>query len=492
VNPLEITDLTVTYPDGRRALDGVELRVEEGERCGIVGRSGSGKTTLARAVLGLLPPGTQMSGSIRVAGHEVVGATEPELRRLRGLLVGYVPQDPFAAYDPLRTVGHHIAEAWAAHRQRPPDGAIPHALGTLDIAEPRHRARQRPHEWSGGMLQRATLIAATAHTPLLTLADEPTSALDTGLADDVLTLITRRCGALVVISHDLALLARHTDTLLVLDNGRAVERGPASSLLNTPTAAETKSLVDAATLGPRRPGPVSPTRPVAAATAVTRTYPHAARIVTAVAGATIEIAAGQVIGVVGRSGSGKSTLARLLGGMERPDHGTVTLDGHDIWAGRRRALRPGYVMPVFQDPIAGIDRRWPIWRTLAEPLRARGERHTRRRLREIATGHLEQVGLAGVDPDRLPGTLSVGQAQRVAVARALAARPALLIADEPTASLDTTSTATLTALLRRIADDGTAILVVSHDAPRLRTYADRILTMNDGHLSEPSTAAEIS
>ena len=481
--PLEVEGLTVRYPDGRTALDGLDLTVGPGERWALVGRSGSGKTTLVRAVLGLLPPGTGVSGSVRVGGREVLGATGKTLRELRGLVVGYVPQDPFAACDPLRTVGHHVGQAWAAHRRRPPAGAVVSSLTGVGIARAGQRVAQHPHQWSGGMLQRATLVAATAHTPLLTLADEPTSALDAELADDVLDLVRRTCGALLLISHDLALVARHAESVLVLHEGRAVERGAAATLLREPTAPETRTLVAAADPLPRVPVERPPGPPVAQVRGVSRHYGRGDRTVTAVEHVTLDIAAGEVVGVVGRSGSGKSTLARLVGGMERPDTGTALLGGRDAWAGRR-GLRPGYVMPIFQDPVAGLDRRWALWRTLAEPLRARGERHSRARLRELAAQALDRVGLAGIDVDRLPGTLSVGQAQRVTIARALVARPALLIADEPTASLDVAAAAAVTALLRAVADDGAALLVVSHDRARLASYADRVVTMRAGRLAE--------
>lgn len=473
-DPLVVDALTVTYPDGHRALDTVSLTVGAGERWAVVGRSGSGKTTLVRAVLGLLPPRTRVTGSIRVGGQEVLGAPEAVLRAVRGLVAGYVPQDPYAACDPLRTVGHHVTEAWAVHRRRPPDGAVSAALGGVGIPDGGRRALQHPHQWSGGMLQRATLVAATAHAPLLTLADEPTSALDAELADDVLDLVRRTCGALLLISHDLALVARHTDSVLVLADGAAVETGPAATLLRSPTAPETRELVAAATVVPRAAPAAAPGAPVAQADGVSRRY----GVVTAVEDVTLTVAAGEIVGIVGRSGSGKSTLARLVGGMERPDAGTVRLGGGD---GR---LRPGFVMPIFQDPVASLDRRWALWRTLTEPALARGERHSRRARRALATEALERVGLGDLDVDRLPGSLSVGQAQRVAVARALAARPALLIADEPTASLDVASAAAITALLREIADAGAALLVVSHDAPRLGGYADRVVTMDAGHLTE--------
>lgn len=466
---LVVERLTVTYPDGRRALDGLSLEIGAGGRQAVVGRSGSGKTTLVRAILGLLPPGTRAEGSIRVDGQEVLGRTDSGLRGLRGRVIGYVPQDPFAACDPLRTVGHHVGEAWRAHGERPPDGAVASALTEVGIAAAQERCRQHPHQWSGGMLQRATLLAATAHNPLLTLADEPTSALDTELADDVLDLVRRRCGALLLISHDLALVARHTDAVVVLAAGRVVEEGPPETLLRTPAAPETQALVAAAAVAPRvatRP----PAPAVASVTGVSRRY----GAVTAVDDVTLTVGEGEIVGVVGRSGSGKSTLARLLGGMERPDTGTVGLVG--------ARERPGFVMPIFQDPVASLDRRWALWRTLTEPLIGRGERPSRKRRRELAAEALERVGLADVGVDRLPGALSVGQAQRVAVARALVARPALLIADEPTASLDVASAAAITALLREIADAGTAMLVVSHDRTRLAGYADRIVRMAEGRI----------
>ena len=470
--PLVVEGLTVRYPDGYRALDGLDLRVGAHERWALVGRSGSGKTTLLRAVLGLLPPGSRATGSVRVGGTEVLGAPARVLRGLRGLVAGYVPQDPFAACDPLRAVGHHVAEAWTAHRRTPPAGAVVGGLTGVGIADAAARAGQRPHQWSGGMLQRATLLAATAHDPLLTLADEPTSALDAELADDVLALVRRRCGALLLISHDLALVARHAESVLVLDGGRAVERGPAADLLTAPAAAETRRLVAASAPVARGVRAAPPGEPVARVEDVTRRYRHAGGEVVAVDGVSLAVRPGEVVGVVGRSGSGKSTLARLLGGMERPDSGTAVLGG----------ARPGYVMPVFQDPVASLDRRWALWRTLTEPLAARGERHGRARRRALATAALERVGLSGVDPDRLPGSLSVGQAQRVAVARALAADPALLVADEPTASLDVAAAAAVTDLLRGIADAGTAMLVVSHDERRLASYADRVVRMRDGRL----------
>ncbi|GAA4308056.1 ABC transporter ATP-binding protein [Klenkia terrae] len=477
MNALEVRGLTVTYPDGYRCLVGVDLVVPEGGRVGLVGTSGCGKTTLVRAVLGLLPRGTHVAGSISVGGAEVLGRPERELRALRGTAVGYVAQDPFAACDPLRRVSSHVAEAWLAHGRRPPEGAVTARLADVGITDVVRRAAQHPHQWSGGMLQRATTVAAAAHRPPLTLVDEPTSALDAELADDVLDLVADAGRALLLVSHDLALVARHTDSLVVLDGGRVVEDGPSAQLLTAPRHPVTAALVAASTPPPRTVAAPTVGAPQVVLSGVTRSYAGH----PAVHGVDLQVRAGEVLGVVGRSGSGKSTLLRVAAGLERPDAGRVQLGGEDAWTSGRATLpRRGWAMPVFQDPVASLDRRWPLWRTITEPLPGRSSRAVRRRR---AAAELARVGLAGVDVDRLPGTLSVGQRQRVAIVRALVAGPALLVADEPTASLDVDSAAVVASLLRAAADEGCAVLVVSHDRPRLASYADRIVTMWDGELT---------
>ena len=470
---LSVQGLTVTYADGYTALRGIDLDVPAGERWAVVGRSGSGKTTLVRAVLGLLPPGATTTGSVRVDGQEILGLPEPQLRALRGRTIGYVPQDPYAACDPLRTVEHHVAEAWRAHRLTPPPDRIVTDLEGVGIDDAARRAGRHPHTWSGGMLQRATIVAATAHAPPLTLADEPTSALDAELADDVLHLVRARSGALLLVSHDLRLVARHADQVVVLAEGRVAERGPAATLLSAPSAPSTIEMLDAATPRPRpaRAGPPGPV--VLRARDLVRRYSGT----TAVDGVSVTLRAGEVLGIVGRSGSGKSTLARLLAGMERPDAGTVVF-------GDGERPRPGFVMPVFQDPVASLDRRWPLWRTLTEPLRARGERLRRTAAEQAAADMLRRVGLDGIAPARRPTTLSVGQAQRVAIARALASRPGLLVADEPTAALDVAGTAEIIVLLRELAGDGTAVVVVTHDRERITGCADRVLALRSGRAEE--------
>ncbi|TKJ18279.1 ATP-binding cassette domain-containing protein [Blastococcus sp. CCUG 61487] len=487
---LEVQGLTVTFADGFRGLVDVDLVVPHGGRLGVVGSSGCGKTTLVRTVLGLLPPGTQVTGTVRVDGREVTGCSERELRSRRGTDIGYVAQDPYAACDPLHRVERHVTEAWTAHRRRPPDGVVAERLSGVGIPDAARRAAQYPHQWSGGMLQRATTVAGTAHEPLLTLADEPTSALDAELSDGLLELLRRTCRSLVLVSHDLALVARHTDEVLVLDGGRVVERGAAGTVLGRPAHEVTRLLVAASTPAPRAASTASAPpsgMPAVRLTGVGRTYASGGSAVPAVRGVDLDVHAGEVVGVVGRSGSGKSTLLRLAAGLEPPDTGRVLLAGADAWprASRRRVVRPraGWAMPVFQDPVASLDRRWPLWRTVTEPLVLAGGRLSRAERRRRTAEALADVGLGEVDVDRRPATLSVGQCQRVAVVRALIARPALVVADEPTASLDVDAAAAVAALLRAAADDGAAVLVVSHDEPRLASYADRLVRMADGELT---------
>lgn len=246
---LTITDLTITYGNGARAVRGLSLDVREGECLAVVGESGCGKTTIALTILGLLPRRAKATGSVRVRDTEIVGASERVLRQLRGAAVGYVAQDPFAACDPLRSVGHHVEEAWTAKGLRPPPGSVAERLTALGIDDAERRAKGRPHQWSGGMLQRATIAAANVHRPALTVADEPTSALDADRADGVLAALREASNALLLVSHDLSLVARHADRVAVMYHGRIVERGSADEVIRHARHPYTRALIAAS---PRR------------------------------------------------------------------------------------------------------------------------------------------------------------------------------------------------------------------------------------------------
>lgn len=475
---LRIDGLTVAYRGGFRAVDGLSLEVGRDEVVALVGESGCGKSTVLRAVLDLLPGRAEIEGSVVLNSmplHELG-------RRERGALqqqAGYVTQDPYSAYDPLRTVRHHMLEPLRAQRARVDESLTLERIAAAGVREPSTRWTQYPHQWSGGMLQRADIIAATQLDPAITLADEPTSALDAELADGMMQLLRRQSRAVLFVTHDLELAARHADRIIVMDQGRVVEHASPHVLLTRPTHPQTLRLVGSVRQRAElRHAPQSPRGEVVARlVGVTKRYRTRGGSQLAVDSADLHVHSGEIVGIHGRSGSGKSTLLRLLGRLEEPDSGRV-----EVQAGA------GVVLPIFQDPVSSLDRRWPIWRSVTEPLLARGGHQgksapSRRRRRELAHAALDAVGLGHIDPATFPGALSVGQCQRVAIARAVCAAPPLVIADEPTASLDVTTAGEIARLLGDLRDLGTALVIVSHDVAFLRMLADRILRMDHGRLT---------
>ena len=478
---LTYEDVTIAYPNGRCAALGVHLDIRPGECHALVGESGSGKTTLGRAALGLLPGGTRIQGSIRVCGIEVARAAPAEMRRLRGLRAGLIAQDPFHAFNPLARVEDHIAEAWRAHRMRPPRERIFDQLTQMGIPDAAARARQYPHEWSGGMLQRATIAAAAAHRPALLVADEPTSALDADNARGVLELLRTRQAALLLISHDLNLVARFADRVSIMKEGRILESGATDEILRRPQHHYTRELLAASPRAIGGDGELVDRREGVAleATALCKTYRQRGRSLLAVDRASLRVRRGEILGICGPSGSGKSTLLRLLAAIEPPTGGSIAFGGKPV-------PDAGYVMPIFQDPVGSLDARWPVWRTITEPLLAshRKERPARAARRELARERLGAIGLAGIDPEARPAELSVGQCQRIAILRALLAEPAVLLADEPTSALDALHAGAILRLLRNAAAAGTAIILVSHDRQLLQAACHRVLQMREGALKE--------
>lgn len=476
---LRIRGLTVRYSSGPAVLDGLDLDIGAGECLALVGESGCGKTTLARAILGLLPRHATVTGTVELLGNDIGHAPAKGRRALLGTHLGYVAQDPYAACDPIRTVRHHIEEAWRAHRAAVPPGAVEQRMSALGIDAAATRLRDRPHQWSGGMLQRASISAATVHDPELVLADEPTSALDAELADGVLHAVRRASRSLLLISHDLRLVENHADRVAVLRDGRIVETGRTGSIITTPRHEYTSQLLTAADSIRPAPRPAadsyrpSATPPVVTIDRVSVSYRSGTAAIQALHDASLTVHAGEIVGIAGPSGAGKSTLLRIASGIEPPESGTVTFAGGQASAPR------GYVMPVFQDPVASLDRRWPIWRSITEPATVTARLSRPERLR-LASEALARVRLGGLDPHRRPGQLSVGQCQRVAIARALIARPSLIVADEPTASLDVTTAAEIIDLLRLTRASGLAIALVSHDEALLAAVADRIVRIRDG------------
>ena len=473
---LRIENLSVSYGDAFPALGNVQLDIAPGECVAVVGPSGSGKSTLARAILGLLPGGASMAGNILFAGQALPTRSEAGMRPLRGRRIGYVAQDPYQACNPLRPVHDHVADAWHVHRLVPPENRVAQRLADAGIASPDTAMWQYPHQWSGGMLQRASIGAATAHAPPLLIADEPTSALDADRADTILAMLNSQCSAILLISHDLDLVLRHADRIALCEAGALVETGTPDELAVSPRPA-TRALFGATQAHfPHRAAPTN-AETLVALDGVSRKFRIGRDARSVLAGIDLTLGAGEVVGIAGPSGCGKSTLLRLIGGLDQPDAGSVS---------RHPALaRPGAIMPIFQDPVASLNARWPVWKSLVEPLTApflprlpRAERIARART------VLDRIGLGDIDMESRPGELSSGQCQRISVARALIASPRLVLADEPTSALDTLSRHQVLTLLAEAAAGGTAIAMVSHDRQMLARFADRILVYADGDFVE--------
>ncbi|WP_221585158.1 ABC transporter ATP-binding protein [Microbacterium sp. G2-8] len=481
---LSLRDLRVDLPGTGRVLDDVSIDVRAGEILGVVGASGAGKSVLARTLLGL----TQDDPSARVAaerftfdGRDLRRTPRRTWRRLRGAQIGLVLQDALQSLDPLRTVEAEVGETLRIQRVPRRDrrerilaaleqAGLPHAAGHL---------RQRSGDLSGGMRQRVLIASAIVGGTRLIVADEPTTALDATTAVHVLDLLGRLRddgAAIVLITHDIHAVRRAADRLAVLDRGRIVEQGTMGDVLGTPAHAVTRSLVAAVPSGPkpapRRESLAAPDdahRPPAelvAAVRVTKRY----RDVTAVDGVDLALSPGETLGVVGESGSGKTTLARILIGAESPDEGTV-----------ERADRTMRLVP--QDPLGSFDPRHTVERIL---------RTARRGDAPEPVELLRRVGLDAALLLRRPARLSGGQRQRVAIARALAARPDVLVCDEPVSALDVTTQAGILDLLLTLQrDEGLAMVFISHDLAVVRRVSDRLLVMQAGRVVDRGATEDV-
>ncbi len=480
---------------GRRVVDGVSFDVAPGEALALVGESGSGKSATARAIIGLLPPGLHRDGGrVALAGEDLSAAVPP---RLRGPGIGMVFQEPMTSLNPALTVGAQMEEGLAIHSRlsrRERRGACAAMLERVGIADPGRRLSAYPHEFSGGMRQRIMLASVMLLRPRLLIADEPTTALDTltqrEVMDLMLSLARERGSSVLLIPHDLGLIARYADRAAVMRAGRIVEEGPARALLAAPRAEYARALVDALPRrAPPRP-PRPPAAPVLEARDLSVTFP--ARGVfrrdaprRAVDGVSLAVHPGEVVALVGGSGSGKTTLGRAMLRLVPSSAGTVLFRGDDVTRATGPALLPLRLACgiVFQDPTSSLDPRMRARDIVAEPLRLPGDVPPRDRLAR-AEAALQEVGLGGLG-DRFPHALSGGQRQRVAIARALVRDPALIVADEAVSALDATVRKSVLALLRDAqARRGFACLFVTHDLGVVEEIADRVVVMRDGRIVE--------
>ncbi|MFI1463554.1 ABC transporter ATP-binding protein [Nocardia carnea] len=451
---VEVSGLTVHYGD-HRILRDISFRVHRGETVAIVGPSGCGKTTILRAVLGMLDDSARVSGSLRIGGEEMSGRPERDFRAVRGTVLGYVGQDPYGAMDPLMSVATNIAQGWRITGRKPPHHRIVEDTAALGLTAPA-RLRERPFAWSGGMLQRAAIVTGRALDPVLVLADEPTSALDDVNAHRVLAALTRPGATLLIVSHDRELVAQYADRVYSAENGTLRETTP----IPPP---------DAEAIAAREPKPI-PAPPLISAEGLTKRYASGGGLPPT----DIQVRPGEIVGIAGASGSGKSTLLRVLAGAEQPSEGTLR------WNGAPGAPPAGQAGLIFQDAVGSLAPRRPLYRSLTEPLLPRlRDRLPRAESLAITRAALDRVGLGDIDPTTRPGRLSGGQAQRVAIARALVADVRLLLADEPTAALDDATAQRILDLLRDMADEGRAVVVVSHSRRALRRIADNIITLGE-------------
>jgi peptide/nickel transport system ATP-binding protein len=514
---LSIRGLQVAYRTRHGSIPatfGVNLDVSRGQVVALVGESGSGKSTTAHAVIGLLPRGGRVeSGQILFEGRDLLAVPERELREVRGGGIGLIPQDPTVSLNPLTRVGAQVAEVLEIHGLVPDTTAAAEQavelLRRAGLPDPAVRARQYPHQLSGGMCQRVLIAIALAGRPRLVIADEPTSALDVTVQRQVLdhleTLTRESDTAVLLITHDLGIAADRAQHVVVMSQGRVVEQGPTERVLSEPSHPYTRRLIaDAPSLASTRlrtrPPPPAPSAGGSALVEVTDLVKDfslpsggASDTLRAVDHVSFSIRRGETFALVGESGSGKSTTARLLLRLSTPTSGRVVVDGRDITASKAADLRTvrRRVQLVYQNPYASLDPRFTIEEIVAEPLRAFriGSRAQRRsRVAEL----IDQVALPVGALSRRPTELSGGQRQRVAIARALAVRPELLVCDEPVSALDVTVQTQILRLLSSLQDElGLTMLFITHDLAVVRQIADRVGVMRNGALVETGPADQI-
>ena len=498
---LEVRDLSIRYAD-TAAVSGLSFAVDAGESVGLVGESGSGKTQTALAIMGLLPEKASIGGSIAVHGADVVGASERQLDRLRAERVGMVFQDPMQALNPYVPIGKQLRRILLRHGisdGREADQRVMHMLDRVGLPDPARQFRAYPHQLSGGMRQRVMIASALIAGPDLLIADEPTTALDVTVQAQILDLLERirEETALLLITHDLGIIAGHCERLLVIDDGRLVEEGPTRKLFSEPASPHTRRLIDAA---PRLDGPLPP--PPAAGdivldaddVSVSYTEGKGRQQLHAVQDLDLELRAGETVAVVGESGSGKSSFVRAVLGLIPMRAGRVTFCGRAL-AGpvQARAVEMRRDLQlVFQDPAGSLDPQLRIEQVIAEPLTVHAPELDAAARRERVEAALHRVGLDESLLRRFPHQLSGGQAQRVAIARALIVNPRVLVCDEAVAALDGSVRRQILDLLQREQQaTGLGIVFISHDLAVVRSISHRVMVLYLGRLVELANGADI-
>jgi peptide/nickel transport system ATP-binding protein len=506
---LEVSELGVDFwVDGEwvPAASNVSFSLQPGEVLAIVGESGSGKSTSTMALLGLLPSNGRSSGSAKLDGEELIGAPASKLRKIRGRGIAVIFQEPMTALNPVYTIGFQIVEALQVHNPRmllaeARERAL-ELLAMVELPDPLKAFNSYPHQLSGGQRQRAMIAQSISCDPRLLIADEPTTALDVTVQAEILDLLrnlrTRLDSAIILITHDMGVVADLSDKVMVMKDGEVVETGEAEALFSKPTHPYTKALLAAVphlgSSGSTRESKAG-REVVLQLSDVAIEYPKRGRVPAfrAAEGINLTIRQGEVLGLVGESGSGKTTIGRAVIGLMPVAEGTMSIAGKSmvgISKGDLRAIRRDIGI-VFQDPGSSLNPRVPIGESIGEPLQLAGgftKHEVTARVEEL----LDQVELARHMRNRYPHELSGGQRQRVGIARALALRPKLLVADEPTSALDVSVQARVLELFQNLQRElGFACLFVTHDLAVIDILADRIAVMHRGKIVEEGAKEQV-
>lgn len=533
---LEVKNLTVKFPSRKgdfTAVDDVTLSVEPGEILGIVGESGAGKSTVGNAIISLLEtPGYMSNGSIWLKGERIDDLDENLKSTIRGRRIGMIFQDPLTSLNPLETVGAQLIETITLHLGLNEKAARARAIDLLNqvgIENTEERVDQYPHQFSGGMRQRVVIALALCSDPEVVIADEPTTALDVSIQAQILGLLRKLCEernvGMIMVTHDMGVIAEITDRVAVMYRGKLVEIGKTEKVLYQPTHEYTKSLISAVP----RPDKKAHRFPLVTYIEDVETLPDDVKLsdlwlgktrdyenfdgpmltveglkldfvtkraifkrnntyFTALKGVSFDIKQGEVFGIVGESGSGKSTIARCVTGIYEPSDGTVSICGADLNKlediNKRNYYRRQTQM-VFQDPFSSLNGRMRVENIIAEPIIFHKQAANKTEVKSIVHELLEIVGLGTGAARKFPHEFSGGQRQRISIARALATRPRFLICDEPTSALDVSIQAQILNLLKDLQEElGLTMLFISHDLPVIRQMCDRVAVMQSGEILE--------